>query len=433
MRTFPAENNPGIDQIAVPEKSLVIGIRSSRQSQEDADQSCSELKALVETAGATVAGEIFCHVKQIRVGTYIGSGKVLEIAEFIKENSIEIAVVDVPLSPPQQRNLEKAWNVRVIDRTGVILDIFAARAATREGQLQVEFAQLEYRLPRLTRMWEHLGRLGAGIGTRGPGETQLEVDRRRIRARLDKLKQELLLIEKRRNLQRKNRKRSGIISIALVGYTNAGKSTLLNLLTGADVVVKDQLFVTLDPTIRQLLLPNNQTVILSDTVGFISRLPHELVAAFHATLEEVVQADLLLHVIDSASPHREEQIRDVEAVLVELGIENTPVIHVYNKIDQSKEWAPGEISSLPESVAVSACMNQGIDALLQMIVRFQNSREIPATLFIPYKDSSVIATIRENCEIVQELFEAEGTRLHILAKHALINKYRGFVEADSNP
>ncbi|MCD4654123.1 GTPase HflX [bacterium] len=418
-----------IDYTVVLEKAIVIGIRSTRkETRSEAEDSWAELSSLVESAGAVVVEKVFCDLSQIRVGTYIGKGKVEEIGEMIREKEIDIAILDVPLSPPQQRNLETAWSIRVIDRTGVILDIFADRAATNEGQLQVELAQLEYRLPRLTRMWEHLGRLGAGIGTKGPGETQLEVDRRRIRSRLTKLRSDLKKIKKRRRLQRLGRQKSGIPTIAIVGYTNAGKSTLLNLLTGANATVKDQLFVTLDPTIRQLTLPNQQVVILSDTVGFISRLPHELVAAFHATLEEVIEADLLLHVVDASSPNREEQIKDVETVLKQLGADNKPVFMINNKIDLAPELAPGKSENETETYAISAVCNQGIDELLEGLVNYQSRHAIPAVFLIPYAESSVAAKIREYCDIREEKFEDRGVRLTVIAKSALINKFSQYLD-----
>lgn len=427
MKTGIEKSVIGIDTLSPVEKALVIGIRGPGQTHGDAEQSARELQSLVEAAGGMVLETVVCHVQHIQARSYIGSGKIDEIGAMMRDRPVDIVVIDVQLSPPQQRNLERDWECRVIDRTGIILDIFARRAATREGQLQVELAQLRYRLPRLTRMWEHLSRLGAGIGTRGPGETQLEVDRRRIRSRLDKLEEDLTRIKKRRKIQRENRKRSGILSLALVGYTNAGKSSLLNCLTGADVTVRDQLFVTLDPTIRQLTLPNQQTITISDTVGFISRLPHQLVAAFHATLEEVVEAELLLHVIDSASPSRDEQIKDVESVLEQLGVESTPAIRVYNKIDLLNDWSPGEMPGQMNAVAISAKTAQGIDVLLQKIVEFQSQQCVRAELMIPYSDTSAIAGIRDRCEILSEDFEADGTRLHVMAKSALINKYRMFL------
>ena len=411
-------------------EACVIGIRTDRQPQEQARQSAAELKALVEAAGAEVVDEIFCNTSVIHPGTYIGTGKVEEIRERLEELAVSIAVLDVSLSPSQQKNLENNWNIQVIDRTGIILDIFAKRAASREGRLQVELALLEYRLPRLTRMWTHLSRLGAGIGTRGPGETQLEVDRRRIRTRILKLKEELKQIEKRRHLQRENRRRTGVITAALVGYTNAGKSTLLNLLTAADVSVKNQLFETLDSTIRQLVLPDNQPLYLVDTVGFISRLPHQLVAAFHATLEEVVQADLLLHVINSASPQRDEQIRDVETVLKQLGVDQTPILRVYNKIDLLDELEINDFTELPDSIAISAQKELGIDVFLQKLMNFLILQEKKVEMFIPYTKASTIAVIRDKCRILTENFEADGVRLQIVGKHALLNKYKKFIEQD---
>jgi len=417
-----------IDLVKIIEKAVVIGVRSGRQQRAEAEQSLDELCALVRAAGAVVSERVFCDLDQIRAGTYIGSGKVDSIAELITSEQIDIAVLDVTLSPPQQRNLENAWNIRVIDRTGIILDIFAERAATREGKLQVELAQLEYRLPRLTRMWEHLSRLGAGIGTRGPGETQLEVDRRRIRSRLDKLRSELSKIEKRRRLHRRGRKKSGIPTIAIVGYTNAGKSTLLNTLTGAGVTAKDQLFATLDPTLRQLNLPSQKTVILSDTVGFISRLPHELVAAFHATLEEVTEADLLLHVVDSAGDRMQEQITDVLSVLKQLDADRKPMFTVYNKIDRAEGWTPGIVPCGENAYAVSALNGDGIPELLAGLAEYMSRHAVETVFRIPYTESSIASQIRKHGEVLDESFEARDILLTIRAESAVINKFRDYLD-----
>lgn len=431
MRTGQMERKP-IELGEITERAVVIGIRSGRGNRSDAEESMDELCALVRAAGAEIGDCVFCDLDRIRAGTYIGSGKVAAVAEIIREKAIDIAVVDVALSPPQQRNLERAWNIRVIDRTGIILDIFANRAATREGKLQVELAQLEYRLPRLTRMWEHLGRLGAGIGTRGPGETQLEVDRRRIRARLDKLRSGIEKIKNRRRLHRKGRQKTGIPTVAIVGYTNAGKSTLLNRLTGAGVTVKDQLFATLDPTLRQLTLPNQKTVILSDTVGFISRLPHELVAAFHATLEEVTEADLLLHVVDSSSERMDEQMNDVLAVLKELKADHKPVFTVYNKIDRADGWVPGVVPCGEHAFAISALNGDGIPDLLAGLADYQSRHAAFAVFRIPYTESAVAAQIRNHCEVVDEVFEARDIVLSARADRALINKFHNYLDPESH-
>lgn len=427
MKVGQMTHDKMISHELVKEKAVLIGVRTGRQSRDDAKESWRELEALVDAAGAAIAESVFCEIASIRAGTYLGTGKIEEIKQIVAETSADIVVLDVPLSPPQQRNLERAWEIRVIDRTGVILDIFADRAATNEGKLQVELAQLEYRLPRLTRMWEHLGRLGAGIGTRGPGETQLEVDRRRIRSRLDKLRADLKKTKARRRIQREGRQRSGYPTMAIVGYTNAGKSTLLNLLTGADALVRDQVFATLDPTIRQLTLPNQQKVILSDTVGFISRLPHELVAAFHATLEEVIEADLLIHVVDASSANRHLQMKDVETVLKELGADGKPMITVFNKIDLAPEWIPGDVECGEDMYAICALDGSGIPSLLEGLMAFQSRHTQVAEFFFPYADSREAAKIRESCDVKSEEFEGDGIRLKVVAGSAILNKFDRFI------
>ena len=316
------------------ERALLVGIElPSRNHQVPLAYNLQELERLAETAGATVLGKQHQQIKSITPATLIGRGKVHEIQERVNELHADLVIVDEELTPAQQRNLENAFRVRVVDRSQLILDIFAQRARSNEGKLQVELAQLEYLLPRLTRQWTHLSRLGGGIGTRGPGETQLEVDRRRIRERIGHLKRRLRTVERTRSLQRKEREEVPFATIALVGYTNAGKSTLMNALTAAGVFVEDKLFATLDPTTRALRLPNGDKVMLIDTVGFINKIPHSLVEAFKSTLEEVSNADLLLHLVDLASPQFEEQIDVAYGVLAEIGAGDIPTVLVANKID----------------------------------------------------------------------------------------------------
>lgn len=388
------------DQFA--ETAIVVGIRKGRDTRSDAEESLSELAALTRAAGAEVKGRVLCDVGRISAGTFVGKGKALDIRDTTRTANADLIVFDEPLSPAQQRNLETICETRILDRTGIILDIFARRARSREGKIQVELAQLTYILPRLTRMWTHLSRLGAGIGTRGPGETQLEVDRRKIRQKLDKLKVELEKISNRRRIQRRGRKRSGLTSIALVGYTNAGKSTLLNRLTGASVDVKNQYFSTLDPTIRLLQLPSNRKVSISDTVGFISRLPHQLVAAFYATLEEVVEADLILQIINSASETRDRQISEVNRVLIDLKCADKPMIYVWNKIDVGNDLKPGILpdSGAVRSVAVSAKDGQGINALIDILDEFETARTRENIYIIPYENSSLLAAIQKSGQIL---------------------------------
>lgn len=342
------------------ERALLVGIRHPRQSLQEADDSLLELTRLTQTAGALVVYTLSQEIKNIESATYVGKGKIQQIADLVKEHDIRTVVFDEDLSPRQARNLEKAFSCKVVDRTGLILDIFAQRASSKDGKLQVELAQCIYLMPRLVGQWEHFGRLGGGIGTRGPGETQLEVDRRRVRERMSRLKKELVKVERSRALHRQKRSGVPLPTVALVGYTNAGKSTLMNALTDAGVLVEDQLFATLDPTVRQLHLPSGQMVLLTDTVGFINKLPHQLVEAFKATFEEVGAADILLHVIDSSSPNWRQQKAVVEGVLRDLKLENKPTVEVYNKIDLL-----GPSAGNGHGLRVSARSGQGIDLLIK--------------------------------------------------------------------
>ncbi|MGH9938241.1 MAG: GTPase HflX, partial [Blastocatellia bacterium] len=305
----------------------------SRERQLPLEYSLEELDRLAKTAGATVLKKFAQQVKNVTPATLIGRGKVNEIQAEIKQLNADLVILDEDLTPAQQRNLEAALQTRVVDRSQLILDIFAQRARSNEGKLQVELAQLEYLLPRLTRQWTHLSRLGGGIGTRGPGETQLEVDRRRVRERIGHLKRRLKDVERTRGLQRKERGEVPYATVALVGYTNAGKSTLMNTLTRAGVLVEDKLFATLDPTTRALRLPNAEKVMIVDTVGFINKIPHSLIEAFKSTLEEVIRADLLLHLVDMSNPLYREQITVIENVLDEIGAGMIPTVLVPNKVD----------------------------------------------------------------------------------------------------
>ena len=310
----------------------------------------------LKVPGATVTGRFLVRQQKIKAGHYIGTGKAEEISDWIKENRVSMVVFDDDLSPAQGRNLENVFEVRVLDRTQLILDIFAQRAQTKEGCLQVELAQHQYLLPRLRRMWTHLERQKGGIGLRGPGETQLEMDRRRIEDLIRTLKRDLELVRTRRAEQRRGRKRHGWALVSIVGYTNAGKSTLLNRLSGADIFAEDQLFATLDPTTRQVELPNHEPMLMTDTVGFIQKLPHHLVESFKATLEEVVEADLLVHVVDASHPQVDMQIEAVHTVLDEIGGLEKPMLYVFNKIDNEKghNAAKRLARQYPRSVAVSA-------------------------------------------------------------------------------
>jgi len=328
----------------------------------------TELRLLAETAGARVAGEVLQRRGSVRASTFLSKGKIDEVRDLAVETGSSVLLLDDDLSPAQARNLEKDLEIKVVDRSGLILDIFARRARTREARLQVELAQLEYLLPRLTRMWEHLSRLGGGIGTRGPGETQLEVDRRRIRERIAKLKRELQGVVRERRVQRKGRR--DCWKVSLVGYTNAGKSTLFNALTRASVYVEDQLFATLDPTTRAFAAEGRTRALLTDTVGFIRKLPPHLIASFRATLEEVVEADLLLHVVDATEPDPDGHIEAVEGVLESIGAVARPRLLVFNKIDAiAEEERYGLRARYPGAVLVSAAAREGIAELREETLR----------------------------------------------------------------
>ncbi|MBI3988232.1 MAG: GTPase HflX [candidate division NC10 bacterium] len=348
------------------EVALLIGIKLPHQPRWEAEDSLDELELLAKSAGAEVRGKLLQERSEPDPRYFIGHGKALEVKDLCLQG-IDLVIVDEELSGSQQRNLETIVERKVVDRTGLILDIFAHRARTREGKLQVELAQLTYLLPRLVGRGVDLSRTGGGIGTRGPGETKLEKDRRTIRQRVAKIREVLVKVRKHRALLRKPRRRFSLPTLALVGYTNAGKSTLFNTLTHASVPVRDQLFATLDPTLRRVRLPNGRTVLLSDTVGFIRKLPPQLIDAFKATLEEVVEADLLLHVIDASHPQMELQRQVVEGLLAELGIATKPIIEVYNKIDKLGNTG-GLAPRMGETgVAISAKTGEGVERLLLKI------------------------------------------------------------------
>jgi GTP-binding protein HflX len=389
------------------ERAILVGVELGAPNSIASDDSLSELGALAESAGATVAGTIQQRLKSVDPRTFIGSGKTVEVREMASQRGATLAIFDDALSPAQARNLESELKLRVIDRSQLILDIFAQRARTLEGKLQVEIAQLSYLQPRLTRQWGHLSRQTAGsgagggrIGTRGPGETQLEVDRRRLRERLTRLRARLGEVERTRSIQRRRRLEVPYPTVALVGYTNSGKSTLMNALTNAGVEAADRPFSTLDPTIRRLALPGRMSVMLADTVGFIHRLPHLLVEAFKATLEEVRTADLLLHVVDASSPLMTERIEVVDRVLREIGAGNTPRLVVMNKIDLLE--FPPRVANGFETVAVSARRAAGLDRLLEAIGRaFDGLRqEVAVTLAADRGD--LIAMARRDGEVLSE-------------------------------
>ena len=372
----------------------------------DGEDSLNELAALADTAGAVIVSRETQKLSHPDTATYIGSGKAAELALSCQTLEVDLAIADGELTASQQKNLENALGVRVIDRTSLILDIFAKRAATSEGKLQVELAQLKYRLPRLAGSSEALSRLGGGIGTRGPGETRLESDRRHIRSRIDELSNKLKQLETQRDLRRKRRSKDETVTVALVGYTNAGKSTLLNALSGADVFVEDKLFATLDPVTRRVELPDNRSCDVVDTVGFINKLPHSLVEAFKSTLEEAVSADLLLIVNDLSSPFAAKQRQVVGEVLSSLGAQDKPVIEVYNKSDALK--APAlELDG--DGVVISALNGEGLDTLKQRISDEIAKLRHYAEILVPYSKGGALNMIHSKGQVDSEEYTAEGT------------------------
>jgi len=396
-----------------PERVFLIGVELKSRNAWEARDSLDELAQLAASAGGAVVGEGTQKLDAPSAGTFIGSGKADEFAELCRKADVDTAIFDDELSPAQTRNLEKLFNCKVLDRTALILDIFARRARTREGKLQVELAQLQHLLPRLTRFWGHLSRQKGGIGMRGgEGETQLETDRRRVQDRIAKIEQELEVVRRQRSIQRAARKREQWPLASIVGYTNAGKTTLLNALTGAEALVKDVLFATLDPTTRRLRLPTNQNVLLTDTVGFIRKLPHGLVEAFKATLEEVVQADLLLHVVDVSHPQAEEQIQAVNVVLKEIGADEKPTLMVFNKIDRSD--SNGTRNRLqerhPQGVAVSAQTGEGLPALLaELSSQLRPAREF-VVLAVPHQEAAVIARLHKVGQVLERSYRGKTAR-----------------------
>jgi GTP-binding protein HflX len=395
------------------ERVFLIGLELKSGSSWQHRDSLDELGELAATAGGALIGTGTQKLEAPVAGTFIGSGKAGEFAAFCRENDVDTVVFDDELSPAQSRNLEKIFGCKVLDRTALILDIFAQRARTREGKLQVELAQLEHLLPRLTRFWGHLSRQSGGIGMRGgEGESQLESDRRRVQERIDKISDDLQAVRRHRATQRNGRQRNLWPLASIVGYTNAGKSTLLNALTGSAVLAEDKLFATLDPTTRRLRLPTNQNVFLTDTVGFIRKLPHGLVEAFKATLEEVVQAELLLHVVDVSHPRADEQITAVNSVLSEIGAGGKPTIMVFNKMDQftGNGLLDKYLHQYPNAVAVSAKTGQGITQLIEELgTQLRPIRDF-VELHVPHGDSAVIARLHEVAQVTERDYAGQSAR-----------------------
>lgn len=391
------------------ERAVLVGLEQEGTSKWDLRDSLDELRELVSSAGAEVVETVTQKLDKPTAPYYIGKGKAQLIKDSFQTQQVTSVIFDNELSPAQGRNLEHLFNRKVLDRTQLILDIFAQRARSREGRLQIELAQLQYLLPRLTRMWTHLSRQTGGIGTRGPGETQLEVDRRRVQERIARLERELEGVRRVRTVQREGRRRHQWPVAAVVGYTNAGKSTLLNLLTGADVLAADKLFATLDPTTRSFTLPNRQRMLLTDTVGFLRNLPHTLIESFKATLEEVSEADLLIHVVDLSHPRIDENIEAVNAVLKELDAFGKQTLLVFNKVDavQSTDHVEAYRNRFPRSVAISARTGAGVSTLVQTLGELLDSWRMRSRFHVPASEQALIAELHRVGHVLEMRYEGD--------------------------
>jgi GTP-binding protein HflX len=413
------------------EKIVLVGVAIPPHTLDEAERNLDELALLVDTAGADSVARLLQRMETPDPATYVGKGKAQQLHEMSETFDADTVVFDDELTPAQQRNLEKLIGRTAIDRTALILDIFAQHAHTQQGKVQVELAQLRYRLPRLrgkkVALSQQRGGIGAGgaIGNRGPGETQLEVDRRRLVRRMTKLEGELKDLRRRGLTQRRGRRRSRLPAVTLVGYTNAGKSTLLNRLTAAGVLVEDRLFSTLDPTTRRMDLPGGEVVLLSDTVGFVRKLPHQLVEAFRSTLEEVAEADLLLHIVDGSSPDPQGQIDAVRTVLAEIGASDIPELVVFNKADRND--LTQAVSRQPGSVALSALTGEGMDGFLQALSDRLRSLAKVVELLVPYDRGDVLAAVHRSGEVLLESHESAATRLRARLDEVETSRFREWV------
>ena len=399
----------GIKIEEIEERVILVGV--SEQDGDDAEDSLAELAELVKTAGATVVGTLIQKRERIHPGMYVGTGKVEEIAALVNSTNATGIVCDDELSPAQIKNLEMMLDTKVMDRTLIILDIFAARATTSEGKIQVELAQLKYRLSRLSGLGKSMSRLGGGIGTRGPGEKKLEIDRRLINDRIAQLRRELREVQKHREITRAKREKNQIPVVAIVGYTNAGKSTLLNHLTEAEVLEEDKLFATLDPTTRVLELSGRQEVLLTDTVGFIRKLPHHLIEAFKSTLEEAKYADYILHVVDSSNPQREKQMHITYSTLDDLGVKDKTVITLFNKQDLRTDDEPLHDFRADYVLNISAGKNEGLEEIKTLLAEMLRENKVYIERIMPYDKAGLIQLIRKQGELISEEYVAEGIEI----------------------
>ena len=410
------------------ERIVLVGVTMGGQTDGETEEGLDELSLLIDTAGADEAARLTQRRDSPDSTFYIGKGKVDELKEVCLALDVDTVVFDNELSPGQQYNLEKALGRTALDRTAVILDIFAQNAHTLEGKAQVELAMLRYRLPRLRRGAKAgLSQQGGGIGTRGPGETRLEVDRRRIMRRITKLEQDLVALRHTRQTQRKSRGRSGLASVVIVGYTNAGKSTLLNSLTRAGVLVEDRLFATLDPTTRRLSLPGGEPVLMTDTVGFIRQLPHGLIESFKSTLEIAAEADMLVHVVDASAVHPEQQITAVREVLAEIGADQVPEFIVFNKADLLDDWGASLVEDHQGAVAVSALRNEGLEIMMRRLADRMRAITQVTELMVPYDRGDILASIHREGEVVMSELEDGGMRIRARLSGASEGRLREFV------
>lgn len=416
------QNQFDIKQNDLPEKALLIGLDTGEY---DAEASMLELEELASTAGADVIGTMIQKRPTPDAALYVGSGRAQEISDFCDANDIDLIIADGELTPVQVRNLENKTDTAVIDRTALILDIFAGRAKTSEGKLQVELAQLQYRLPRLAGQGTSLSRLGGGIGTRGPGETKLETDKRHIRRRIAALERQLEAVRLRRERVHERRRKNRALSVAIVGYTNAGKSTLMNALTNAGVLEEDKLFATLDPTARQLTLPDGREIMLVDTVGLVSRLPHELVDAFRSTLEEAVWADVIVNVCDISSPECSKHMQVTADVLESLGCVGKPVINALNKCDLAPEAT--RFPLVGKSVFISAKTGEGLDELLKAVADSLPGKSARAKLLVPYQKGAVAGSVRKNAAVHSEEYTDGGIVMDVTADTRLLDEWKEYL------
>lgn len=413
------------------ERAILVGVHTGYGSilEDSTVESMAELGELAKTAGAEVVGEVIQNREQIDRGTYVGEGKLQEIRDAAATLDADLIIVDNELTGSQLRNMEDILDLRVIDRSALILDIFADRALSAEGKLQVELAQLKYSLPRLSGGYKSLSRLGGGIGTRGPGETKLETDKRHIRGRIHALEHDIEEIGRRRNLIRTRRIKNGVPTAALIGYTNAGKSTILNSLTGAGVFAEDMLFATLDPTARALTLPDGRQAVIIDTVGFIRKLPHHLIEAFKSTLEEAVYADVLVHVVDSSNPEMENQMDVVKGLVEQLGIHDKPTVTVYNKCDISGIQGPLTPSESP-FVCTSASNGDGLTELVGLLNETLPGKRRMAKMLVPYSEGGISNELRQTDALLSEEFTPDGILIEFMADSASFEKYRKYLKEE---